>query len=236
MPGESDRLAALRRYEILDTPTEAEFDDFTRLAAHLCGTPMALISFVDANRQWFKSELGLGARETPLEASICRHAIAQRELFIVPDTLEDERFRNYPNVVGEPKLRFYAGAVLEDTGGAALGSLCVLDRRPRELTAAQQHGLQLLARQVMNTLRLRLTARQLALRNAELEAARREIETLKGLLRICAKCKRIHENDDSWVAVETYIQRHIDVNFTHGLCPDCQQQFLAELERLRPEN
>ena len=155
------RLAALHRYEILDTPEEAEFDDFTRLAAHICQVPVAVISLVDRDRQWFKSEIGLGVRETPLNVSICKHAILQKGLFVVPDTALDERFRCNPLVAGDPHLRFYAGAMLESSEGLPMGTLCVLDFQPRQLTKTQMEALSMLARQIMTTLELRLSRRQL---------------------------------------------------------------------------
>jgi GAF domain-containing protein len=229
------RLAALRRYEILDTPTEAEFDDFTQLAAHVCGVPIALISLVETNRQWFKSEIGLGVRETPLDVSICRHAILQPGLFVVPDTTLDPRFQHNPLVTGKPHLRFYAGALLESSEGLPLGTLCVLDRQPRQLTPEQGHALKLLARQVMTVLELRLAARALAEKNAELVAALAEIKTLQGLLPICAQCKKIRDEEQAghpWVSVESYVQNHTGARFSHGLCPVCQDQFMKEAERL----
>jgi len=155
------RLAALHRYAILDTPEEAEFDDFTRLAAHICQVPMAMISLVDSDRQWFKSMVGLDTREIPLHVSICKHAIMQKDLFEVPDTTLDERFRSNPLVTGDPHLRFYAGALLESSEGLPIGTLCVLDYQPRQLTEEQRDALTLLARQIMTTLELRLSRRQL---------------------------------------------------------------------------
>lgn len=230
---EERRLAALYRYAVLDTPTEAEFDDFTALAAHICQAPISVINLIDRDRQWFKAEIGLGVRETPLDISICRHAILQPGLFVVPDTTRDERFRANPLVTGEPYLRFYAGALLESSEGLPLGTLCVLDHEPRALDEAQSRALLALARQVMNTLELRLANRNLARRNQELESARAEIKTLEGLLPICAQCKKIRDESETWVPVETYVQRHTTAEFTHGLCPTCTQTYLADIERLQ---
>ena len=150
------RLAALYRYNILDTPQEQAFDDLTRLVADICGTPIAVINLIDRERQWFKSEIGLGVRETPLDISICAHAILQPGIFIVPDTTQDERFASNPLVTGKPGLRFYAGALLESSDGYPLGTLCVLDYQPRKLTENQQHALHTLARQAMAQLELRV--------------------------------------------------------------------------------
>jgi two-component sensor histidine kinase len=152
---EDDRLAALRCYGILDTPPEPDFDDIVRLAARVCQTPIALITLIDDRRQWFKAEIGLGVRETPLVASICAKAILQRELVVVPDTTNDPRFRDNPLVQGEPHLRFYAGAPLKTPAGLPLGMLCVLDTKSRDLDEEQRLTLTTLARQVMAQLELR---------------------------------------------------------------------------------
>lgn len=227
---EAQRLAALRRYQILDTPREEEFDDFSRLAALICNTPISAITLVDEDRQWFKAEVGLGIRETPLDRSICKEAMLQRGLVVVSDTRLDPRFANNPLVKGEPFLQFYAGAALETDDGRPLGMLCVLDHQPRELTDEQGRALTALARQVMNTLELRLAARDLARKNAELEQAMKEIKTLRGLLPVCAQCKQIRDGEDNWMALDTYVQRHTDTKFTHGLCPPCARDFLAGLK------
>jgi signal transduction histidine kinase/ActR/RegA family two-component response regulator len=158
MTGRADspeRIQALERYEILDTPPEEEFDDITRLIARICEVPVAMITLVDRDRQWFKSEIGLGLRQTSLETSICAHAILQPGLFIVPDTLMDPRFTDNPLVSGWPHLRFYAGARLETSDGHALGTLCVLDYKPRGLLDAQKEALRTLAHHVMILLELR---------------------------------------------------------------------------------
>jgi two-component sensor histidine kinase len=158
---EVDRLAALRRYAILDTPCEPDFDDIVRLAAQACEAPVAVISLVDDRRQWFKAEIGLDVRETALVESICAQAIQQPGLFVVPDASKDERFDNNPLVQGAPHLRFYAGARLETPEGLPLGALCVLDTKPREgLTEAQRFSLSALARQVMAQMELRWTVMQ----------------------------------------------------------------------------
>src|ERR1700690_3090513 len=165
---ENRRMETLRRYEILDTPAEAEFDDFTRLAAHICGTPVALISLIDADRQWFKSKVGLEVSETPRGVAFCSKAIERKGLMEVPNALDDERFRTNPLVTGAPNIRFYAGSPLVSPDGMAIGTLCVIDYSPRHLTAEQRDALEALGRQVVNQLELRLAARKEALLNAEL--------------------------------------------------------------------
>ncbi|CAG2094674.1 GAF domain-containing sensor histidine kinase [Xanthomonas arboricola] len=154
-PSEALRLQALRSYGILDTPREAAFEDITRLASIICQTPIALISLVDAERQWFKSELGMGERETPLFKSMCAHALLDSDVLVVPDTREDVRFARNPLVTGEAPLHFYAGAVLKTSEGLPLGTVCVLDRQPRQLSVEQVDALRALARQTMAQLELR---------------------------------------------------------------------------------
>jgi PAS domain S-box-containing protein len=150
-----DRLAALDRYRMLDTGPETVFDDIVKVAAQICGVPMALISFVDDRRQWFKAAIGLNVSETPLSVAFCAHAIQEEETFIVTNAAEDPRFSGNPLVTGDPNLRFYAGAQLQTSDGFPLGTLCVLDRSPRELTPEQLQTLEVLARQVVTQLELR---------------------------------------------------------------------------------
>jgi serine/threonine protein kinase len=152
---EPGRLAALDRLEILDTEPEKEFDDLTLLASQVCGTPLALISFVDRDREWFKSKLGLSESSFPRLLTFCAYAIEGRDVFVVPDAAVDGRFSKNPLVVSEPGLRFFAGAPLLTPDGYAVGTLCVLDRVPRELTAEQIEALRALSRQVIAQLELR---------------------------------------------------------------------------------
>ena len=167
---ESNRIAALRSYRILDTPAEPVFDHLVRLAAQVCQTSIALITLIDDRRQWFKAEIGLGLRETPLDLSICAHAILQPALFVVPDAAQDPRFNANPLVTGELHLRFYAGALLATSDGLPLGTICVLDRGPRNLSEEQGFALNTLAEQVMSQLELR---RAVAERDEALAASRR---------------------------------------------------------------
>jgi two-component system NtrC family sensor kinase len=152
---EEARIAALEKYAILDTEPEQAFDDLTLLASYICKTPIALISLVDENRQWFKSKVGLSVSETPREIAFCSTAIMQADVMVVPDTLQDARFRDNPLVVSEPRIRFYAGAPLITEEGYALGTLCVVDRTPREFSADQKEALQALSRLVLAQLEFR---------------------------------------------------------------------------------
>jgi PAS domain S-box-containing protein len=152
---ESARLAALRETGILDTPPEEVFDRLAGLAADICSTPVALISLVDADRQWFKARLGCDVTETERATSFCTHAVRQDGLFIIPDALADPRFSSSPLVTGEPRIRFYAGVPVRSHEGHALGTLCVVDHVPRELTALQSRALASLALAVEALLRQR---------------------------------------------------------------------------------
>jgi signal transduction histidine kinase len=165
---ESERLYALRRLEILDTPPERRFDDIVQIAAQICDTPIAIMNLVDADRQWGKALVGVESSEAPREASFCSRTIASGDdVMVVHDTYEDPRFSDNPMVLGDPHLRFYAGAPITDRNGYRVGSVCVCDRVPRTLDEDQLAALQALARQAMGQLELRLTL------DAERERVRR---------------------------------------------------------------
>jgi anti-sigma regulatory factor (Ser/Thr protein kinase) len=202
---EAARLGALRRYKILDTEPEQAFDDLTLLASHICEAPIALITLIDEHRQWFKSNVGLdAATETPRDVSFCTHAIERpNEMMVVPNALADRRFNENPYVLGEPHVRFYAGAPLVTPEGQALGTLCVIDRKPRLLTAAQTKALDALRRQAQAQLELRRNLMELrdALDERDrAEQAREQLITelrqsldnvnkLAGLMQFCSTCQ-----------------------------------------------
>jgi GAF domain-containing protein len=219
---EARRLAALSEYHILDTGNEQSYDDITALAAHICRVPIIMISLVDEVRQWFKSRVGITQRQTPRETAFCAHAILQHEPFVVRDAKIDRRFANNPLVTGDPHIRFYAGFPLVNPEGLALGTLCVIDRKPRRLSARQENAMQALVRQVMALLELRRVSVHLA-------DALNHVETLRGLLPICAWCKRIRDDEEYWDRVEAYFDKHTSVDFTHAICPEC-------LKKVQPQS
>jgi GAF domain-containing protein len=175
---EAARIAALNRYAILDSEPEEAFDDLVLLAAHICRTPIAMLSLVDDHRQWFKSKVGVEVQETPRDISICAYAIEQNDLYIIPDTYKDPQFRENPLVVGEPRIRFYAGAPLVNEDGFALGTLCVVDREPRELDDEQKEALSALGRLALRQMELRKNLQLLkeALNDRTKEEHARELE------------------------------------------------------------
>lgn len=159
-PDQQRRLEALHRYQILDTPEEAEFDEVVDLLARLCDAPISVINLIDADRQWFKAEVGLGMRSTPLDTSLCAHVILDDDFVEIPDTLEDKRMADNPLCLSDPGLRFYAGSTLRTAEGLPIGTLCVLDYVPRNLNPLQRRALEVMAAQVMRQLELRLALRR----------------------------------------------------------------------------
>ncbi len=218
---EAARLAALKAFRILDTESERVYDDLTTLAAHICGVPIAMISLVDHSRQWFKARVGMKVQETPREAAFCAHAILQTEPLVVQDATVDPRFADSILVQREPHIRFYAGFPLVTQDGFSLGTLCAVDRKPRELNPDQAEAMKALARQAMVLLEFRRV-------NYQLAESLEHVRTLRGLLPICAWCKRIRDDHGYWNQVEGYIRENTEADFTHGICPEC-------LEKERPK-
>jgi GAF domain-containing protein len=223
------RLKALERYHILDTPPEQEFDDLTFLAAFICDTPIALITLLDAKRQWFKSKLGLEEDETPIEHSFCTHAIKQHGVFNVTDAQKDTRFARNPYVERNPNIRFYAGAPLLSDDGVALGTICVIDRVPKTLSNQQQEALSALSRQVINQMEQRRIMRQLAQALVDKEEAMKHVKQLQGMLPICAYCQRVRDDKNYWRQVADYFSNHSKMTFSHGICPNCYPKARADM-------
>lgn len=219
---EAERLEALRRYRILDTPPERAFDDITGLASFICGTPTAVMSLVDDHRQWFKSKVGISGTGTPRSEAFCAHTINQPRLLIVEDARRDERFAGNPSVTGDPHIRFYAGAPLLTSEGLGLGSLCVIDPSPRNLSTAQKTSLEALARLVVTEMELRLASSRLA-------EAMENIKTLSGLLPMCAHCKGIRNDRGYYERVETFFNTRTGAEFSHGICPGCLRKHFPDL-------
>lgn len=152
---DDERLKKLNSYQILDTPSETDYDELVQLASQICNVPISLMTLVDKDRQWFKASVGLNVSETPREISFCGHAINENNLFIVEDASKDERFSDNPLVTSDPNIRFYMGMPLTTPDGFNIGTLCVIDHEPRVLTKEQENAIRVLAKQVVNHLELR---------------------------------------------------------------------------------
>ena len=229
---EEDRLAALRRYAILDTPPEQAYDEVTAMLMALFDAPMSAVTLVDEARQWFKSQVGLGAPETPIDTSICKQAILQGGSLVVPDTLDNPQFACNPLVTGAPGIRFYAGEVLASDDGYPIGMLCVLDNKPRPdgITPQQQAMLKTLARLVMGQLELRRVAAEqavLLVRQQDVEAALRVEQAQSARLNQTLEqqvAQRTGERDLIWRATRELIV----VIGAGGVCRQVNPAWAAE--------
>ncbi len=187
-PKQDERLKTLHSYNVLDTEAEADFDDIVELASKICDTPVSLISLVDEGRQWFKARVGFEPQETTLDQSVCSHAILSTEFTEIPDMGADPRTVDNPLFVGDPKVQFYAGANLVAPNGQVIGTLCVLDTKPRHLNDFQKQALQTLSRHVMMQLELRKKIRLEAALRAEMDhRVKNSFQTIASLLRMATR-------------------------------------------------
>jgi two-component sensor histidine kinase len=212
-PRQEERLAVLKSYGVLDTPREADFDEIVALASAICETPISVVNIIDADRQFFKAEVGLGVRETPLDSSLCAHAILESEYLEIPDTLTDARMCDNPLCLAEDGLRFYAGALLRTSGGLPIGTLCVLDTKPRRLTSLQVQTLKTLSHQVMMQLELRLAlARQQVLLKESDHRVKNSLQSIGSMLN--ASASRAN-NSDVRLALRQASERVANVALLH---------------------
>lgn len=213
---EAERQAALESYRILDTEPEEVYDDIVTIASQICDAPIALITLLDGDRQWFKARHGLDATGTHRREAFCSYTIMGDGPMVVRDATADERFADNPVVTGEMGIRFYAGAPLRTPDGHGLGSLCVIDTTPRDIDADQVTALERLSRMVVRQLELHRATHQLG-------DALERVETLSRLLPICSFCRRVRRDDDFWQEFEEFLEEETGTVITHGLCPDCAE-------------
>ncbi|WP_339654133.1 PAS domain S-box protein [Flavobacterium frigidarium] len=227
---ELERIKALKKYAIMDSLPEEEYDAITKLASFICGTPISLVSLLDEERQWFKSTVGIDASETPREISFCQHAIMGDDVYEITNTLEDATFVDNPLVTGDPNIRFYAGAPIKDENGFNLGTLCVIDTVPRELSKQQKESLQLLSNQVVSLLKLRN-------KNSVLETAQKEflnfVALSKDLVCIANIDGNFYKVNPAFTAVLGYDVSELEgESFFKFLHPDDHEKTILEVEKL----
>jgi signal transduction histidine kinase len=246
-PLEKERLEALRSYQILDTLEETDFDELTALASVICDVPIALVSLIDKDRQWFKSHHGVPIKETPLEQSFCAHSIVSAEaITVVEDPNSDNRFKDNPLVTGDPHIAFYAGVPLINEDGFPLGTLCILDLQKRHLTEHQQTALKILAKQVMDKLELRkkiqilrATEQQLQLANKELALV--EAQLIRQVAERTSDLQRSNEDLEQFAHVASHdlkepvrkVRMFTDQlrQTAHHLLPEDSQRSLEKIQR-----
>jgi len=220
---ERERLEALRQYRILDTSPERGFDDITYLASALCATPIAVVTFIDKDRQWFKSRIGLTVPQTARSISICAYTILQHSIMVVPDLTSDQRFADNPMVTGTPDLRFYAGVPVFSRHGFPLGTVAVMDRTTRTLTVGQEESLRAISRLASSMLELRRV-------NGELIAAQDAMNLYSEILPVCSSCRKVKSEDGEWVILEHYVKDHLH-DTSQGICPDCANRLYPDYIR-----
>ena len=231
-PDERERLQALRQAHLLDTSPEQVFDDLTHVAALVCATPVALVSLVDARRQWFKSRVGLDTTETPRQVAFCAYAICGPDVLVVEDTHRDDRFRDNPLVTDAPGVRFYAGAPILTQDARAVGTVCVIDHVPRSLAPLQRSALEFLARQAAALIDLRRYAVSAERAKAELQDF---LDGAFDLIQAVGPDGRIRYVNRSWVATLGYSEQEASsLDLFDIVAPEsqahCRSLFAAVLE------
>jgi hypothetical protein len=219
---ESERLKALNEYRILGTKPEENYDDITKIASLTCGTPIALLSLVDSNRQWFKAKVGIEAEETVRDWSFCAHAIHSSEPLIVEDALKDERFFDNPLVRCEPKIRLYAGFPLQNDENLRIGTLCVIDREPHGLSDTQFNIMQSLSRQAVAFLELRK-------RSINLIESFCSHTDEGSFISTCSYCRKAKDTEGHWQHLDQYLSTRTNLNFSHGICDACIEEHFPDV-------
>jgi len=237
---EAERVRALRQYAVLDTLEEQSFNDITMLASFICDAPIALISLVDEERQWFKARVGLQATQTPREHAFCAHAILRpQEVLVVNDAMSDPRFLDNPLVTGDPRIRFYAGAPLVTPKGDALGTICVIDRAPRQLLPRKIEALRALSRQVVAQLELRRVVAELDRGTKELQAYQRQLEGYQKLIESANASLEAQSATDSLTGVKN--RRAFDQALKEELARASREStslslLLIDIDKFKPYN
>ena len=212
-PKQAERLLTLHNYDILDTPREADFDEIVALASKICETPISVVNLIDEHRQWFKAEVGLGVRETPLETSLCSHVLLENSFVEIPDTLLDPRMSDNPLCLAQDGLRFYAGAQLTAPNGLPIGTLCVLDTKPRTLSDLQRETLRVLSKQVMKLLDLRLTLHNQTILLSEIDhRVKNSLQSVSSIIRIH---RRAISDPDSLTAFDSIERKVQAISMLH---------------------
>ena len=224
---EEQRLKALSEYRILGSRPEEAYDSITRIASLACNVPIALISLVDRERQWFKSKVGLTVNETSRDISFCAHTILNPDPMVVEDALFDQRFKDNPLVTQEPHIRLYAGFPLETPTEDRLGTLCVIDRIPKSLTNTQFKIMQELANQVVVQLELRK-------RSFALMEEFCQMHNNQGIISTCSYCRSVKDHEGKWQPFDQFMMQFSTLNFSHGICQSCMNKHFPEINL--PEN
>ena len=229
---EAERLAALRSYEILDTPRDGAFDRITALAARHFDVPVALVTLVDEDRIWFKSRHGLEAEEIPRSPGLCASVILSDSAYVVTNALEDPRTLANPLVAGEMGLRFYAAAPLVTHDGHRLGTMNIIDFKPRDFNAAGEDTLHEYAGLVMDQMELRLSARKtIAALSRVFQGAERSTD-LQQLMTVCAWSRKIRVEGE-WMSFEEFLVKRLGLTITHGIDPEVAKRLHGKMDRRR---